>query len=120
MNRIIVLASLIFAAGCATNPQHENQSQTPPMAKKIPFEMTEHGDTRVDNYYWMRLSDEQKNAPDSTRDQQTKDVLDYLNAENAYTKSVLAHTDAFQVKLFEEMKGRIKETDQSVPVKDNG
>jgi oligopeptidase B len=90
------------------------------MAKKIPFEMTEHGDTRVDNYYWMRLSDEQKNAPDSTRDQQTKDVLDYLNAENAYTKSMLAHTDAFQAKLFEEMKGRIKETDQSVPVKDNG
>lgn len=82
--------------------------------------MTEHGDTRVDNYYWMRLSDEQKNAPDSTRDQQTKDVLDYLNAENAYTKSMLAHTDAFQAKLFEEMKGRIKETDQSVPVKDNG
>lgn len=90
------------------------------MAKKIPFEMTEHGDTRVDNYYWMRLSDEQKNAPDSTRDQHTKDVLDYLNAENAYTKSMLAHTDAFQTKLFEEMKGRIKETDQSVPVKQNG
>lgn len=90
------------------------------MANKIPFEMTEHGDTRVDNYYWMRLSDEQKNAPDSTRDQQTKDVLDYLNAENAYTKTMLAHTDAFQAKLFEEMKGRIKETDQSVPVKDNG
>ena len=90
------------------------------MAKKIPFEMTEHGDTRVDNYYWMRLSDDQKNAPDSTRDQQTKDVLDYLNAENAYTKSMLAHTDAFQTKLFEEMKGRIKETDQSVPVKQNG
>ena len=90
------------------------------MAKKIPFEMTEHGDTRVDNYYWMRLSDEQKNAPDSSRDEQTKDVLDYLNAENAYTKSLLAHTDAFQTKLFEEMKGRIKETDQSVPVKDNG
>ena len=90
------------------------------MAKKIPFEMTEHGDTRVDNYYWMRLSDEQKNAPDSTRDQQTQDVLDYLNAENAYTKSMLAHTDEFQKKLFEEMKGRIKETDQSVPVRDNG
>jgi oligopeptidase B len=90
------------------------------MAKKTPFEMTEHGDTRVDNYYWMRLSDEQKNAPDSTRDQQTKDVLDYLNAENAYTKSMLAHTDAFQAKLFEEMKGRIKETDQSVPVKQDG
>jgi oligopeptidase B len=90
------------------------------MAKKIPFEMTEHGDTRVDNYYWMRLSDEQKNAPDSSRDQQTQDVLDYLNAENAYAKAMLAHTDEFQKKLFEEMKGRIKETDQTVPVKDNG
>jgi len=113
----ILAISLIFAS---CNTPVTQQTAQPPMAKKIPFEMTEHGDTRVDNYYWMRLSDEQKNAPDSTRDQQTKDVLDYLNAENAYTKSVLAHTDAFQVKLFEEMKGRIKETDQSVPVKDNG
>ena len=113
----ILLLALIFAS---CNTPVTQQTAQPPMAKKIPFEMTEHGDTRVDNYYWMRLSDEQKNAPDSTRDQQTKDVLDYLNAENAYTKSVLAHTDAFQVKLFEEMKGRIKETDQSVPVKDNG
>jgi oligopeptidase B len=116
----IALATIIFAAGCNTNPQTTTPTATPPMAKKIPFEMTEHGDTRVDNYYWMRLSDEQKNAPDSSRDQQTQDVLDYLNAENAYTKSMLAHTDAFQTKLFEEMKGRIKETDQSVPVKDNG
>ena len=113
----IFLLALIFASCNSTVTQ---QTATPPMAKKIPFEMTEHGDTRVDNYYWMRLSDEQKNAPDSTRDQQTKDVLDYLNAENAYTKSMLAHTDAFQTRLFEEMKGRIKETDQSVPVKQNG
>ena len=113
----IFFLALIFAS-CNSTVTH--QSLTPPMAKKTPFEMTEHGDTRVDNYYWMRLSDEQKNAPDSTRDQQTKDVLDYLNAENAYTKSMLAHTDAFQAKLFEEMKGRIKETDQSVPVKQDG
>jgi oligopeptidase B len=68
----------------------------------------------------MRLSDEQKNAPENARDQQTKDVLDYLNAENAYTKTVMAHTEEFQKNLFEEMKGRIKEDDQSVPVKDNG
>lgn len=90
------------------------------MAKKIPYNLTEHGDTRVDNYYWMRLSDEQKNAPENARDQQTKDVLDYLNAENAYTKTVMAHTEEFQKNLFAEMKGRIKEDDQSVPVKDNG
>jgi oligopeptidase B len=122
MKRIISIASLalIFAAGCNTQQTPATPKATPPMAKKIPFEMTEHGDTRVDNYYWMRLSDEQKNAPDSTRDQQTQDVLDYLNAENAYTKSMLAHTDEFQKKLFEEMKGRVKETDQSVPVKENG
>jgi len=122
MKRIFSIASLalIFAAGCNTQQTPATPKATPPMAKKIPFEMTEHGDTRVDNYYWMRLSDEQKNAPDSTRDQQTQDVLDYLNAENAYTKSMLAHTDEFQKKLFEEMKGRIKETDQSVPVRDNG
>lgn len=113
----ILAISLIFAS-CNSTVTH--QSSTSPMAKKIPFEMTEHGDTRVDNYYWMRLSDEQKNAPDSSRDQQTQDVLDYLNAENAYTKTMLAHTDEFQKKLFEEMKGRIKETDQTVPVKDNG
>lgn len=90
------------------------------MAKKIPYNLTEHGDTRVDNYYWMRLSDDQKNAPENARDQQTKDVLDYLNAENDYTKKLMAHTEDFQKKLFEEMKGRIKEDDQSVPVKDNG
>jgi oligopeptidase B len=118
------LVALTFAAGCSNEP---NQPTTPkrelppaPMAKKEPKELTEHGDTRVDNYYWMRLSDEQKNAPEDQRDQQTKDVLTYLNSENDYTKKVMAHTDAFQAKLFEEMKGRIKEDDQSVPVKDNG
>jgi len=109
------LLALIFAS---CNPNVTNQSQTPPMAKKIPFEITKHGDTRIDNYYWMRLSDEQKNAENP--DAQTIAVTDYLKAENAYTKSVLAHTEALQTKLFEEMKGRIKETDQSVPVKDNG
>ncbi|MED5334750.1 MAG: hypothetical protein VX880_00450, partial [Bacteroidota bacterium] len=53
-----------------------------PVAKKVPFEMTEHGDTRVDDYFWMRLSDAQKEA--QTPDAQTQDVLDYLAAENDY------------------------------------
>lgn len=116
-------ATLIFATACNNEPaKTENKRELPPapMAKKIEHKITEHGDTRIDNYYWMRLSDEQKNAPDSLRDQQTKDVLDYLNAENDYTKKVMAHTDDFQKKLFEEMKGRIKETDQSLPYKLNG
>lgn len=66
----------------------------------------------------MRLSDEQKNA--SKPDDQTQKVLDYLNAENAYREKMMSHTDSFQNRLFEEIKGRIKQTDMSVPYKDNG
>ncbi|MFM7729440.1 MAG: oligopeptidase B, partial [Flavobacteriales bacterium] len=90
------------------------------MAKKIPHSITEHNHTRIDEYYWMRLSDEQKNDAAEHRDQQTQDVIAYLEQENKYTENELAHTKDFQLALFEEMKGRVKETDQSVPVFDNG
>lgn len=53
-------------------------------------------------------------------DEQTKKVLDYLTAENAYREKMMSHTDSFQNRLFEEIKGRIKQTDMSVPYKDNG
>jgi oligopeptidase B len=90
----------------------------PPVAEKTPKTIVTHGDTMVDNYFWMRLSDEQKNA--QKPDEQTKKVLDYLNAENAYREKMMSHTDSFQNRLFEEIKGRIKQTDMSVPYKDNG
>ena len=90
----------------------------PPFAEKTPKTIVTHGDTMVDNYFWMRLSDEQKNA--QKPDEQTKKVLDYLNAENAYREKMMSHTDSFQNRLFEEIKGRIKQTDMSVPYKDNG
>ena len=89
-----------------------------PVAKKIDHEMTIHGDTRIDPYYWMKLSDEQKNA--KTPDGETQAVLDFLNAENDYTNKATSHLDGFKDKLFEEIKGRIKQTDMSVPYKDNG
>ena len=54
----------------------------PPVADKIAKELTMHGDTRIDNYYWMRLSDEQKNAEDP--DEQTQKVLEYLGSERDY------------------------------------
>lgn len=95
----------------------ENEKKAP-LASKRPHNLEMHGDVRVDNYYWMRLSDEQKEA--EAKDEQTQEVLTYLTAENDYTKAVMQHTEDFQVKLFQEMKGRIKETDESVPVKDNG
>ena len=114
MNRIIVIVTLCCAIlSCSKAPPVQ-----PPVAKKIKKELTIHDDTRIDNYYWMRLSDEQKNSENP--DAQTQDVLDYLNAENTYTKSVLNHTETFQEKLYTEIIGRIKQIDESVPYKKNG
>lgn len=89
-----------------------------PIAKIIPDTLTIHGDSRIDNYFWMRLTDEQKNAENP--DAQTQDVLDFLNAENAYLKEVMKSTEGLQDTLYNEIVGRIKKDDQSVPVKDNG
>jgi len=94
------------------------QNSIPPNATKKTHEMTIHGDTRVDDYYWMRLTDEQKSAKD--KDSQTQEVLDYINAENAYTQKRLKHTEKFQNDLFDEIVGRIKKDDESVPYLDNG
>ncbi len=124
MLRILSFTMIAAIASSCGDANDQNKKRTDllpaPMAKIHPHQLNEHNDIRIDNYYWMRLSDEQKNAAEDARDEQTKDMLNYLNAENDYTKKVMAHTDAFQTKLFEEMKGRVKETDQSVPVKDNG
>lgn len=87
----------------------------PPVAEKIPHDIF---DKRTDNYYWMRLSDEQKNA--ATPDEQTKKVVDYLNSENAYTKEILKNTDGLQKTLYDEITGRIQKDDSSVPYFKNG
>ena len=122
--KIFSILLLLLASSGSFAQKEKSTKKTvmskPPVAQKIPHEITTHGDSRIDNYYWMRLSDEQKNAEEGSRDVQTNQVLGYLNAENAYTNDVMAHTEQFQKDLFSEMKGRIKETDQSVPVKDNG
>ncbi|HAO14466.1 MAG TPA: oligopeptidase B [Tenacibaculum sp.] len=89
-----------------------------PMAEKQATRLEKHGDVRIDNYFWMRLTDEQKNA--KAKDEQTKKVYAYLDSENEYFEKETAHAKAFQNDLFEEMKGRIKEDDESVPYKENG
>ena len=109
--------TLIFATSCKTNKMIDSQIKAP-IADIIPTTFTTHGDVRVDNYHWMRLSDEQKNA--EIPDAHTQKVVDYLNAENRYLEENTAHTKDFQKALFEEMKGRIKEDDSSVPYKSNG
>jgi oligopeptidase B len=75
-----------------------------PIAKVVPHPVTIHGDTRVDNYFWLR----DRNDPDTIR---------YLEAENQYTETVMKHTDPLQAALYSEILGRIKQTDLSVPVK---
>ena len=94
------------------------ETSLPPDATKKPHEITVHGDTRVDSYYWMRLTDKQKSAKEF--DSQTSEVVDYIAVENEYTQSSLNHTKKFQDKLFDEIVGRIKKDDVSVPYLDNG
>jgi len=94
---------------------NSRQDVKPPVAEKIPQEVF---GNRIDNYFWMRLGDEQKSA--SAPDEQTTRVIGYLNAENAYTTSVLSHTVELQNTLYNELTGRIKQEDESVPYPDNG
>jgi oligopeptidase B len=84
-----------------------NKKNIPPVAKIFPHKLVKHKHTRVDNYYWLN-------------DRENPEVIDYLNKENEYYHSVTAETKGFQAELFEEMKSRIKEDDQSVPYLYNG
>jgi oligopeptidase B len=78
-----------------------------PKAKIVPKTLEKHKDVRNDNYFWLN-------------ERENPEVIDYLNQENAYYEAMTAHTKDFQTALFEEMKGRIKEDDQSVPYLYNG
>ena len=83
------------------------QDVAPPTARIIPRIDTLHGEVRTDNYFWIR----NKSDPQ---------VISYLEAENAYTAAKMKHTEALQQKLYDEMLGRIKETDLSVPYRNHG
>jgi oligopeptidase B len=83
------------------------ENSLPPVAKIIPKKLKKFGEVRIDNYFWLN-------------DRENPEVIDYLNQENAYYQEKTAHTKDFQTALFEEMKSRIKEDDQSVPYLFNG
>ena len=89
----------------------------PPDVKRIPKDMEAHGDVRTDNYYWMRLTDEQKSA--KKYDNQTQSVVDYIDEETKYLENSLKHTKPLQKTLYDEMVGRIKKDDESVPYFEN-
>ena len=113
MNKTTLLIFALLVVNCTIDMQID-----PPVAKKIEEKLQIHDDTRIDPYFWMRLSDDQKEA--ETPDAQTQDVLDYLNAENDYLKKVMKPTEKLQETLYEEIVGRIKQDDSSVPVSVNG
>jgi oligopeptidase B len=97
---ISLLCLSLFAAETPNLP-------VPPVAKRIPKTTEIHGLKLVDNYFWLR-------------DKANPDVKAYLDAENAYTDAVMKPTEAFQKRLYNEMLGRIKETDVDVPYKEGG
>jgi oligopeptidase B len=101
----IPLLGLLFVYFTACNQTQD--SMKPPLANKIKKELSIHGDVRIDNYYWMNKREDPA-------------VLDYLKKENAYTEAMLKHTEGLQDKLYEEIVGRIKQTDMSVPFLLNG
>ncbi|MCH2449399.1 MAG: S9 family peptidase [Gracilimonas sp.] len=118
----IILFAFVLLNGCDSQRGSTIKSNianlTAPVAEKQDSVLTIHGDTRIDPYFWMRLTDEQKIA--ETPDTQTQRVLDYLNSENEYTDLAMKDTERLQENLYEEIVGRIKETDESLPYFENG
>ncbi len=101
-NLALSFIALLSVIGCGNNSNQSPTFMRPPIALKKTKVHEIHGDKRQDPYFWMN-------------DRENSEVIDYLNEENAYRAFVMKETDPFQEKLFQELKGRIKEEDLSVP-----
>ena len=98
---VLLFAGFVLTLfGCSVTPE-------PPRAKIIPKKLTIHGDTRVDNYFWLRERD-------------NPEVISYLQAENEYLRKVMKPVQKLQQKLYDEIVGRFKQDDSTVPYPDNG
>ena len=130
---VVLLAGAVTLSGCGQsgnepqtiqentkmkerNPFAEAKNIAPPEIEKRPLETTQHGITRVDNYAWLR----DENWQEVLRDPSTldADIRTVLEAENEYYEAVTGDLEDLRKKLFDEMRGRIKEDDSSVPAKD--
>lgn len=110
MKRTILFFLMLSGIFSACKKQYNmtfDTSIVPPIAEKIPYQLKIHSDIRIDDYYWMRERD-------------NPEVIDYLERENDYFKKMTAETAPFRDELFEELKSRIKEQDESVPYFYNG
>jgi oligopeptidase B len=102
--RVALAAFLLIPAAAVTAV---DPAPTPPVAKPVPHKLELHGETRIDPYYWMR-------------DKTNPEVIEYLKAENAYTAALMKPTEPLQKTLYDEMLGRIQQTDKDVPYRDRG
>ena len=100
----VIVAGILTFSGCNTKKESDMK---PPVAKKIPKELSIHRHTRIDNYYWLN-------------ERENPEVIAYLEAENKYLENQLADVKDLREKLYREMTGRIKQTDMSVPYLSNG
>ena len=117
MKKIFLI--IVLFSSCNLDKMTKQFKNSPNIiAKKIPHVNIYHNDTVIDNYHWMRLSDEQKKS--ENKDIQTKNVIDYLKSENDYLKNVMTDTESFQNNLFDEFVSRIEQNDESVPYNLNG
>jgi oligopeptidase B len=121
LTKFIHIGENLIKLGCITGfmwlnacqsdtQQSENATKmkvnaTPPIAKSIPKTLTSNGVSRTDNYYWLR-------------EREDPQVIAYLGAENKYFDTIMSDTESLQEKLFNEMKGRLKEKDESAPYKE--
>ena len=103
---VLVFLLISGLVGCGGNNSRTGEP-VPPAARRIPVKLTMHGNTRTDNYYWIR-DDSRRNPA----------VLKLLRAENKYTDAVLAPTSKLQDRLFDEIAGRLQDSDKTVPVKE--
>ncbi|MCJ8318222.1 MAG: S9 family peptidase [Colwellia sp.] len=107
--KIISLISIIMMMlGCNNTSTNQKNTAQPaaPVAKKIPYEINSNGNKRIDEYYWLR--DDSRSAPE---------VLAHLNAEEAYMRASMAHTETLQNKLYAELTERLQKDESSVPIK---
>lgn len=109
---LTIIYGMIMITACNTNKEEvkilkQSDFPAPPVAEVVPYTFENFGQKRIDNYYWLK----DKNNPK---------VIEYLNAENEYTESVMASTKELQQTIYDEILGRIKEDDESYPSYING
>ncbi len=109
--KVVIILSFFMMVSCQEYPE-------PPQADSEEHQIKLHGHTRIDPYYWMRLSDDQKLSDDP--DAQTNSVLNYIKRESEYKNQSLAHTSNLQNNIFNEIINRIEKEDISAPYFWNG